>query len=150
MRMMGKAELFRIPIFGAALRAVECIPVDRGNRASAAAATTEMKAKIESGLSIWVAPEGTRSVGAELGEFKRGAFATAIKDQVPIQPMVVLDSFKAMPKGSYLPRTGSVIHVCLLPQVETKGLTVEDRKTLADNIREQMMVALRELLAQYP
>lgn len=137
-RMVAKKELFAIPIFGTVLRYGDFISVDRGNQTSSKAATQAIGDRLRRGIHVWVAPEGTRSEGAHLLPFKKGAFAVAIEAQIPVQPIVVVDSYKAMPKSSWFPRAGSVVHVKILKPVPTTGLGTSDRAGLAQKVFDQM------------
>ncbi len=138
-RMAAKKELFRIPIFGHALKYADFIPVDRKNRKAGKAATDVIQEKIKSGIRVWVAPEGTRSSEPpNMGDFKKGAFAVAIGAQVPVQPLIIYNSYAACPKGTWFVRPGSVIDVEVLPQIPTKGLKLEDCGELAMRVQVEM------------
>jgi 1-acyl-sn-glycerol-3-phosphate acyltransferase len=97
MRMVAKTELFRIPFFGSAMRAAEFVEVDRGNRRQAIAAMERAKALVSSGLSIWIAPEGTRSKTGEMGEFKRGGFHLALGAEALILPVSISGTLAVLP-----------------------------------------------------
>jgi 1-acyl-sn-glycerol-3-phosphate acyltransferase len=138
LRMVAKQELFKIPFFGWCLRKTEFISVDRSSRQSGHLASQKISAQIKSGLNIWVAPEGTRSRDGLLGPFKKGSFAVAIEAQIPIQPILVVDSRWACPKGSLLVRPGTKIQVHILPRIPTQGLKTENRGEIAEKVRAMM------------
>ncbi len=142
LRMMAKAELFRIPGFGHVMAHTEFIPVHRESAASSRGAAEALLKRLRSGLHVWVAPEGTRSETGVLGNFKRGSFAIAIQAGIPIQPVLVLDSRLACPKGSVLPRPRSTIHVRVLPRISVEGYTMERRAELAQKVREIMLAEM--------
>jgi 1-acyl-sn-glycerol-3-phosphate acyltransferase len=146
LRMVAKKELFSIPFFGWCLSKTEFIPVDRGNRKSGQEASENIKTRIKSGLHIWVAPEGTRSVDGQLAPFKKGSFSVAISAQIPIQPILVLDSRLSCPKGSLLVRPGTFIRVMVLPRVNTSGYTIEKRGQLAEDVRAMMSQKMSNLI----
>jgi 1-acyl-sn-glycerol-3-phosphate acyltransferase len=141
-RIVAKKELFTIPVFGQAAGLHEFIPIERGNQTSGRDAAKLIGARIRSGLHVWVAPEGTRSTGPELLPFKKGAFAVAIEAGVPVQPIVVMNSYEVVPKGSLLTRPGTIIRVRVLPRVDTSGYTLNDRAALAERVRSLMAEAL--------
>src|SRR5882672_6181521 len=60
-RMLGKKELFQIPIWGKGLRAAEFIEVDRSNHVRAMKSIDYAARLVRDGVSIYLAPEGTRS-----------------------------------------------------------------------------------------
>jgi 1-acyl-sn-glycerol-3-phosphate acyltransferase len=101
LRMVAKAELFKVPVWGPALRASGFISVDRsGNRERAKAAMAEAGRTIGEGVSVWIAPEGTRADDAAvgLGPFKKGGFLLARDAGVQILPVGVIGSAAVLPK----------------------------------------------------
>lgn len=142
LRMVAKRELFQIPFFGWCLARMEFIPIDRGNRQSGRSAADKISQQIKSGIQVWVAPEGTRSSGTEMGPFKKGSFAVAIESKIPIQPILVVNSYEALPKKSLIVRPGTCIRIQVLKPVSTEGVSIENRGKLAEQIREILMAAL--------
>ncbi|MDH4311583.1 MAG: 1-acyl-sn-glycerol-3-phosphate acyltransferase, partial [Gammaproteobacteria bacterium] len=70
------------------------------------------------GRSVCIAPEGTRSLTAELGPFKKGAFHLAIQAGVPIVPVVIHNSADVQPRNEFAMRPATV-RVEVLPPVDT-------------------------------
>lgn len=87
MRMLTKEELFRVPIWGRGLVAAEFIPIDRRNRRKAVRQLVAAKNKMISGIVLWVAPEGTRSLDGKLGALKKGGFKLAQQVGATIIPL---------------------------------------------------------------
>jgi len=86
-RLMAKAELFRIPVLRAAVKALKAFPVDRGNSDTAAIrAACEV---LKEGHVLGIYPEGTRSKTGELGELKQGTAMIAARADVPMVPMFI-------------------------------------------------------------
>jgi 1-acyl-sn-glycerol-3-phosphate acyltransferase len=113
LRMIGKAELFALPLLGKALLATGFVPVSRsGSKEEAIAAMSEAKAALANGTSIWLAPEGTRSDDGSLHAFKKGGFHLAKSAGVPIFPITIVDSHHILPKHSQLVHRG--VHVKLV------------------------------------
>ncbi|MFC5370802.1 lysophospholipid acyltransferase family protein [Arcanobacterium bovis] len=61
---------------------------------------------LRDGIPILIFPEGTRARDGQLGEFKPGAAALAIKTDVPIVPLALEGGHEAMPVGNVLPHLG--------------------------------------------
>ena len=141
-KFVAKAELFRIPVFGPAARAVGTVPIERENRKAAFGAYEVAARQIREGSSVVVFPEGTRGREYPLRQFKKGPFVLAIAAQVPIVPTVVYGSIAVHPRGSWRIHPGRV-HVHLLEPVPTTGLTYDDRDALARTVRERMADVLR-------
>lgn len=88
---MAKKELKWMPLLGWFMSLSGAVFVNRSNRHDAVKAMNavgeEMKRR---DISLWIFPEGTRSMSAEphLLPFKKGAFHLAVQAQVPILPVV--------------------------------------------------------------
>jgi len=132
---VGKKELAKIPLFGFFYKRT-CILVDRSSERSRKAVFLRAQRRLKQGLSICIFPEG--GVPEEhivLDTFKDGAFRLAINHQIPIVPMTFLDNKK---RFSYTFFSGSPgkMRVKIHPFIETKGLTVQDTKTVNEKTKE--------------
>jgi len=88
MRMVAKTELFSIPIMGGGMRGAGFIAINRENGRAALRSLDEAReTMLRYGISVWIAPEGTRSNDRSLGEFKRGGFMLAWHADIPILPV---------------------------------------------------------------
>jgi len=142
-KFVGKAELFRIPLFGAAARAAGMIPIERENRKSAFQSYDVAARRIRGGVSVVVYPEGTRGVGYPLRPFKKGPFVLAAAAQVPVVPTIIHGTIDVQPRGSWHVRSGTV-HVHFLEPIFTAGMTYQDRDRLSHECWSRMAKALRE------
>jgi len=84
---MGKVELFRVPLVGAALRGIGMIPVDRA--AGGAMAMKRAMKLLKSGEKVGMFPEGTRVKAEEGVAAKGGAVRMAARMNVPILPVYI-------------------------------------------------------------
>jgi 1-acyl-sn-glycerol-3-phosphate acyltransferase len=97
---MGKEELFRVPVVGFLIRKVGGFPVDRSRRDPAAMRTALQV--LRSGELLGMFPEGTRSTTGNMLEFRTGAARLAARTEVPLIPVAVHNTNKAMPPGKLL------------------------------------------------
>jgi 1-acyl-sn-glycerol-3-phosphate acyltransferase len=141
---VAKAELFKVPFFGAAARAVGTIPIERENRKSAFQSYDEAAQMIRGGRSVVVYPEGTRGSSYALRPFKKGPFVLAVAAGVPIVPTVMHGAIEVLPRGSFWLRAGTV-HVHFLEPVPTAGLAYDDRDQLARTVHARITDALHAL-----
>ena len=94
---VGKKSLKWIPFFGQMYWLTGNILIDRKNTSKALNTITLTAKKIKDRkISIWLFPEGTRSVGRGLLPFKTGAFRTAIKADVAIVPVCASNTHKVI------------------------------------------------------
>ena len=96
---------------------------------------------LKSGISVAIAPEGTRSGPPELGPFKKGAFHLAMQAGVPIVPIVIKNAYQAVKKGSMM-LYPTHIEVVVLDPVET---ALWKRKNLNQYIEEVRDLFVAEL-----
>jgi 1-acyl-sn-glycerol-3-phosphate acyltransferase len=99
-RMVAKKELFAIPVFGRAMKAAGFPEVDRKNRAKAIASLHEGASLFGQGISLWIAPEGTRSKDGEIGSFKKGGFVIALERQMDILPVALAGTREVLAPGT--------------------------------------------------
>jgi 1-acyl-sn-glycerol-3-phosphate acyltransferase len=133
-RWLAKAELFRIPIFGRAMRGVGYISIDRSNRKSAFESLERAARTIRSGTSVLIFPEGTRSRDGRILPFKKGGFVLSVDAGVPIVPIIIRGTRDIIPKGHFLIRPAPVTMEILDP-VETADYTRKTKDQLLERIR---------------
>lgn len=140
-KFVAKAELFKIPVFGAAMRAVGMIPIERQNRKAAFASYDVAANQIREGNSVIVFPEGTRGFDYSLRPFKKGPFVLAIAAGAPLVPVLTYGTLEVIGKGSMWVHPGKVdIH--LLEPISVEGLGYDDREALAAKVSARIAEAL--------
>lgn len=130
-RWLAKIELFKIPIFGRAMRKAGYISIDRYNRESAIKSLKLAAHKIKSGVSVLIFPEGTRSRDGNIQPFKKGGFVLAIDSGVPIVPVVITGTRSIMTKGKFRVNAGHVNMVIHKP-IDTSTYTRDKKEALME------------------
>lgn len=143
-RFGAKIELFKIPVFGWAMRRAGILPIAREKREEVFKVYREAEARIKAGERFALAPEGTRQPNEKvLGSFKSGPFIFAINAHAPLVPVIVKGASEVMPKGHFIPNWGrwdSTITLHVLPAVDTAPYTIEKRPQLQEEVRKMMAV----------
>lgn len=103
-----KIELRKMPFVGFACEKMGHIYVDRKNRSASIKAMKEAKDRLVNGTSVFFFPEGTRSNGADLKPFKKGAFRMARDLGLPILPVSISGADGVMPTGSLKVLPGTI------------------------------------------
>jgi 1-acyl-sn-glycerol-3-phosphate acyltransferase len=143
-KFIAKSELFKVPIFGRAMRAAGMVEIQRENRKAAFGAYDVAAERIRLGNSVVVFPEGTRGNAYPLRPFKKGPFVLAIAAGVPIVPIVIHGTIGIMPRNSLWAHPGTVdIH--LLEPVTTTGVDYDHREALMKTVRTRMADAMLKL-----
>jgi 1-acyl-sn-glycerol-3-phosphate acyltransferase len=133
-RWIAKRELLRIPVFGRCLKASGNIFIDRRDREHAMASIRSGVAALPRGVSVMCFAEGTRSADGRLGSFKKGGFAAAIEHGLPVLPITINGSARALPRGSVCFRRGTIELVVGAP-IETAHLAGGDLTALVERTR---------------
>lgn len=134
--VLAKREMLKVPLFGIILLASDNILVDREDASGAKKAVTDATNAIKKrGRHLWIFPEGTRSKGKGLGEFKKGAFIMAIAAQAPIVPIVNQDMGHLVNPEKKILKSGTHC-VKVLPAIPTKGLRFRDADRLIQELTE--------------
>lgn len=142
-RWLAKAELFKIPIFGRAMRGAGYIPIDRTDRPAAIESLRQAGGAVRRGVSVMIFPEGTRSLDGTLKPFKKGGFVMAIEAGVPIVPVALRGTFDIMPKNRLMIRPRDVTMAIGEP-IATTGYSIHSKEALMDEVRNALH---RQLMA---
>lgn len=143
-RVLGKYEMVKIPIFGLIYRSA-VILVNRKNAATRAKSVRALKAALNKGISIFIFPEGTfNQTNKPLKDFYDGAFKIAIETQTNIKPILFIDTVKRLHYKSIFSLTPGINRVIYLEEVNVKNLTLADINTLKKQVYTIMEKALIE------
>ncbi len=134
-RWLAKAELFRIPLFGRAMRGCGYISIDRSNRKSAFKSLEKAADTIRNGVSVLIFPEGTRSLDGKIRSFKKGGFVLTVDSGIPIIPVILHGTWSIMPKSGLRIMPGNVTLEILQP-IETTEYTRKTKDDLMEKIRD--------------
>jgi len=140
---VAKKELERDPMFGTVGRWMDAVFVDRSDTAVAIEQMKAMEGLAEKGLSVVVAPEGTRSHNGELLPFKKGAFRLAMATGLPIVPIVFRNSEVLGHRDANTIRPGTVDAV-VLPPIDPAGWTLDDLPARIEEVRNLYLDAMEE------
>jgi 1-acyl-sn-glycerol-3-phosphate acyltransferase len=144
-RVLGKAEMSKIPIFGFLYKNA-VVSVDRSSAANRARSVLQLKTILKKGISVVLSPEGTFNMtGAPLKEFYDGAFKVAIETQTPIKPLLFLDAYDRMNYKSAFLMTPGKCRIVYLEEIPVYGLTSKDVQTL----KEKVFKTMEEGLVRY-
>ncbi len=137
---LGRSTLFSNPLFGALLRAVNVVPVDR-DRGDVGAIKTIIRI-IKEGNRAIIFPEGTRSIDGRPQRAKAGLGMVIARTLAPVVPIRIFGSFTALPKNGRL-RLCPIAIVVGTPmrftgeQVEAKGR--ESYQQFSDEVMESII-----------
>jgi 1-acyl-sn-glycerol-3-phosphate acyltransferase len=140
---IAKKELKKLPLISSWMYYMNCVFIDRGNARAGLKAIQEGIAFLKKGYSQIIFPEGTRSRGDKLGEFKPGSFKLATKAGVPIVPVAIRGSYKIMEANGGLIKP-AVVEMFISEPVPTAGLSKEETEQLPEKVRNIINLQLQK------
>lgn len=148
-RILGKAEMTKIPVFGWIYRA-GAVTVKRESQQARKESLAELKAFLQEKISILLCPEGTFNMTEKpLKDFYNGAFKLAIELQKPIIPIVFPDTYNRMNYRSIFSLTPGLCRAVFLPAIPAAGHSEDEVSPLRDRVYDVMEQELLKLNAPW-
>lgn len=138
---IAKIEIKKLPVIRTWMTLIHCVFMDRSTLKGSAGAIMEGIKILKQGHSLVIFPEGTRSKGDQMGEFKAASFKLATKPGIPIVPVTINGSYKLMEAhgGKIKP---DHVELTIHPPIITKGLTKEEQAELPEKVQAIIASAL--------
>ncbi|MBG0562272.1 1-acyl-sn-glycerol-3-phosphate acyltransferase [Actinoplanes sp. NEAU-A11] len=142
-KWVSKQEIFKVPVIGWNMRLNGYVPLVRGSGASVRRMMEHCDRLLSAGSPIMIFPEGRRSPDGALQAFKNGAFDLAVRHGVPVFPIAVHGTGRALPKHGLVLRDRADMRIeVLAPLDPAEFASVED---LRDAARQAISEALPPL-----
>ncbi len=129
-KWVAKTELFRVPFVGWNMVLNRYIGLKREDTASIRQMMADCRKALQEGNSVFLFPEGTRSEDGQLKPFRAGAFMLAKKEKVPILPIVIDGTARAIPKGRLTLTRSRTISLKVLPEISKEEVETLSTKEL--------------------
>lgn len=131
---IAKIEIEKIPLVRTWMSFMYCVFMDRSNLRKSGEAIIKGVKNLRSGHSMVIFPEGTRSKGGPMKEFKAGSFKLATKSKCPIVPVTMDGSYKILESGNRWIKPATV-NLYFHEAIETENLTKEEQDALAKQVQ---------------
>ena len=139
---VGKKEILKIPFFGQAYWLAGHLLIDRSNNAKAIASMAKLSDFVKSkNLSIWIWPEGTRSMDGKLIPFKKGFVHLALETGLPVVPVMLHGAHEVWPAKTMQFYPGNV-EVEVLDPIETDKWS---KDTVDDHVEHVKSIMTKSL-----
>ena len=144
-RWVAKKSLFNVPFMGWHMRRSGYIPIDRENPREAARSIIEAARIIRGGVNAIAFPEGTRSRTGDIGQFRSGAFALALRAGVPLVPITLEGSYRVIMPKTLQVNPGTIIRIKIDKPIDLSAYDKADRHRLMEELFGIMNRNLEEL-----
>lgn len=132
---VSKIEVKKIPFLDKWMGLMNCIYLDRTDRRSSLQMIKDGINSLKSGHSIMIFPEGTRSKGQGMNEFKAGSLKLAKSAQVKIIPVAISGTSNIMEKYNNKKMVPGEVNVSILPAIEPKIFKEKSLQEVADYVK---------------
>ncbi|EHQ87711.1 lysophospholipid acyltransferase family protein [Desulfosporosinus youngiae] len=131
---IAKIELQKLPIIQTWMTHLKCVFMDRSDIRQSLKVINQAADHLKNGYSMVIFPEGTRSKGKALGEFKPGSLKLALKAGVPIVPVAIQGSYRIMEENGFRIKPAHV-EISIFDPIPTAGLSKEQAAELPERVR---------------
>ena len=142
---VGKKELENDPIVGTMGKIMDAAFIDRDDPQKAVEGLHKVEELARKGLSILIAPEGTRLDTTEVGPFKKGPFRIAMSVGIPIVPIVIRNAEVIAARDSSTFNPGTV-DIVVYPPIPVDDWTRDNLSERIDEVRQLYL----DTLADWP
>ncbi len=138
---VGAYEQFSYPVWGFLVKKYGVIPIIRQKLDNAISSLEKAEDAVKEGVSIMIAPEGTRTLTGRLNEFKKGPFHVAMNTKITIVPVGLVGAYDAKNKNDWRIRPG------VLTTVFGDPISYEEYKNLSlDELRSMVRLKIENLI----
>ena len=142
---IAKEGLAKIPFYGKLIKDMRGIYINGLDARSAVEVMRTGNQYLKEGFNMVIFPEGRRSLGPEMNDFKHGSLQLACRAGVRVVPCVINPAWTCYEEKGY--PTPGVIDFAILPPVATADVPKKEWGALADTIADQVRTKLAELQA---
>lgn len=132
---IAKIELLKLPLIHTWMTHMKCVFMDRSDIRQSLKVINQAADHLKDGYSMVIFPEGKRSKGETLGEFKHGSLKLALKAGVPIIPITIRGSYKIMEQNGFIIKPAQV-EITISDPISTNNLTKEQAAELPEKVRQ--------------
>lgn len=134
MGFIAKKEIGKMPLIGSWLRDSHTVFIDRDDPRDSVKAINAGVENLRNGISMAIFPEGTRSLGGDVKEFKKGSMKLALKSGAPIVPITIYGAYKVLEVGNKV--RGNTIKMVVHKPIYVDQLSKEEQGTLASTVQK--------------
>lgn len=144
MKWIAKKELFDLPVVGRMMKLAGDIPVDRAEKNKKEQLFNQCRFYLDRHCSVMFFPEGTRSRSGKLDKFAPGAFELAVRENIPILPLVIDGTQDCLPKKTWIYKRDVFINLKVLDPIMPGKVGTDKSIDLMQSVREKIAGQLAE------
>ncbi len=139
---IAKEEFRKTPIMGQWITDMRGLFIHRGNSRDSLKTIQEGVELLKQGFSLVIFPEGKRSCGPGLDEFKPGSFKLATRAKVPVVPVTIDGTYHMFEDHNDTITPGQSAKLTIHPPIPTANMSRAEQAELPEQVREIIRNAL--------
>jgi 1-acyl-sn-glycerol-3-phosphate acyltransferase len=136
-RILFKSELLAYPIVGWHLKRSGQICINQQEPTRSVGQIRSALKSLKSGMPLVIFPEGGRTPDGEIKPFMQGAFFLAIRAQVDVIPVALVDTFDLLPMNTYQIKC-QPLEMRVGKPIPTAGLKLHDMAALSLKVQKAL------------
>ena len=144
---IAKDSLKPLPFYGKWIKDIRSVYINRDDARASLRAIEEGIDLLHKGFSLMIFPEGSRSKGSDMYEFRKGSLRLATKPGIPVIPISIDGAYRIFEEKGYVAK-GAEVHVIIHPAIETKGMAKSDANNLSAEVEKIVREGLVTIRAQ--
>ena len=137
---IAKIEILKIPMLSDWMKLMKCVFLARKSPRQSVEAMHQGIENVKNGYSMVIFPEGTRSKGGPVKEFKPGSFKLAFQAEADIVPVTIDGTWKIYEEHKKI--NPAKIKLTIHPAVKTEGLNKEELREIPAQVQKIVESAL--------
>ena len=137
---IAKIEILKIPVLSDWMKLMKCVFLARKSPRQSVEAMHQGIENVKNGYSMVIFPEGTRSKGGPVKEFKPGSFKLAFQAEADIVPVTIDGTWKIYEEHKKI--NPAKIKLTIHPAVKTEGLNKDELREIPAQVQKIVESAL--------
>lgn len=137
---IAKIEILKIPMLSDWMKLMKCVFLARKSPRQSVEAMHQGIENVKNGYSMVIFPEGTRSKGGPVKEFKPGSFKLAFQAEADIVPVTIDGTWKIYEEHKKI--NPAKIKLTIHPAIKTEGLNKEELREIPAQVQKIVESAL--------
>jgi 1-acyl-sn-glycerol-3-phosphate acyltransferase len=139
MGFIAKKEMLSHKYISYWMKRIHCVFIDRDNVKESVKAINQGVEYLKSGFNMAIFPEGTRSKGGPVEEFKRGSMKLATKSGVNLVPVAINGTYKAREGNKFNAIKPASVTVTICQPIVLSELAKEEQSNLVQIVRDAIV-----------
>lgn len=133
---VAKQELLKVPVLAWWMKEIPCVFIDRSSARKALASIAKSAEVIKEGNAMVIFPEGTRSKGEPVADFKLGSFKLPLMAEATIVPLAIRNTWKIYEETGKI--KGQKLTLEIMDPINPQDEIYQDQRAMCSFLQEEI------------